>query len=130
MAALSLQHYGDPEAFITRLSGTHRYILDYLVEEVLEIQTPELQSFLLHTSVLERLSGPLCTAVMGPSLREGLEAQSILEKPYQANLSVVPLDDYRTWYRYHRLFRDLLRARAQVMLGDAIPSLHLKASQR
>ena len=129
MAALSLQHYGDPEAFITRLSGTHRYILDYLVEEVLEVQTPELQSFLLHTSVLERLSGPLCAAVKGPSLREGLEAQSILEKLDQANLFVVPLDDYRTWYRYHRLFRDLLRARAQVMLGDAIPSLHLKASQ-
>ena len=129
MAALSLQRHEDPEAFITRLSGTHRYILDYLVEEVLEAQTPELQSFLLHTSVLERLSGPLCAAVMGQSLREGLEAQPVLEQLAQANLFVVPLDDYRTWYRYHRLFKDLLRARAHVMLGDAIPSLHLKASQ-
>jgi LuxR family transcriptional regulator, maltose regulon positive regulatory protein len=93
---------------VAAFSGSHRYVLDYLTDEVLEGQTDHVREFLLETSVLERLSGGLCDAVTG---RTG--GQVMLEQLEQANLVLVPLDEVRGWWRYHPLFADLLRARLQ-----------------
>ena len=108
LAALSLRGQADAAAFVAAFTGSHRYVLDYLGEEVLEGQTEQLQTFLLETSVLERLSGELCDAVTG---RTG--SQALLEQVEQAGLFLLPLDEVRGWWRYHRLFADLLRARLQ-----------------
>ena len=89
-------------------SGSHRYVLDYLTEEVLERQPEPVRAFLLETSVLDRLSGPLCDAVTGRT-----DGQAMLEAIERANLFLVPLDEVRGWWRYHQLFADLLRARLQ-----------------
>jgi LuxR family maltose regulon positive regulatory protein len=91
-----------------QVTGSHRYVLDYLAEEALEHQSEQARTFLLETSVLERLSGPLCDAVTG---RPG--SQALLEEAERAGLFVVPLDEVRGWWRYHHLFADLLRARLQ-----------------
>ena len=127
--------------FVQAFTGSHRYILDYLVEEVLEQQPPALQEFLLKTSILERLSGPLCDAVTGnqgtrepgappdPLTRRFPDSQSILEHLEAANLFIVPLDDERRWYRYHRLFSDLLRKRLWQTLPELVPALHRRASE-
>src|SRR5262249_3824147 len=93
LAALSLQGRSDVSAFLTAFSGSHRYVLDYLSDEVLARQDASVQQFLLHTSVLERLSGPLCDAVTG---QQG--SQTMLETLERANLFVVALDDERRWY--------------------------------
>ena len=98
----------DAAAFVAAFTGSHRYVLDYLAEEVLEGQDEQLRTFLLETSVLERLSGPLCDAVTG---REG--SQALLEEAERAGLFLIPLDEVRGWWRYHHLFADLLRARLQ-----------------
>ena len=108
LAALSLQGQADPTGFVAAFSGSHRYILDYLTDEVLDGQTDQVREFLLETSVLERLSGGLCDAVTG---RTG--GQVMLERVERANLFLVPLDEVRGWWRYHHLFADLLRARLQ-----------------
>ncbi len=106
--------------FIKALTGSHRFILDYLVEEVLDQQSPDLQTFLLKTSVLERLTAPLCDAVAGID-----DSQAILAHLEQANLFLVPLDDERRWYRYHHLFADLLKVRLeQHSTTQEIASLH------
>ena len=105
-AALSLQGRPDPAAFIQALAGSQRYVMDFLVEEVLQRQPEAIQSFLLATAILDRLCGPLCDAVTGRT--DGQETLAWLEK---ANLFIVPLDDQRQWYRYHRLFSDVLRQR-------------------
>lgn len=137
MAALSLKHHQDPVAFVTQLSGTDRYILDYLVEEVLMGQPAEVQAFLLRTSILERLTASLCKAVwgaeegttyIGDAICDPGDAQCFLMHLERGNLFLVPLDSERRWYRYHRLFVDLLRARAKQVLGEAIDVLHLRAS--
>jgi LuxR family maltose regulon positive regulatory protein len=143
MAALSMRNRDDVNGFIEGFSGTHRYILDYLLEEVLNGQPPEAQRFLLCTSILERMTAPLCDAVLtdnGGAKREngdrstGLESlfsgpsASILEYLERANLFLVPLDDERHWYRYHHLFADLLRARLKQSLPELVPQLHLSAS--
>jgi LuxR family maltose regulon positive regulatory protein len=107
MAAISLQGAADPGAFIQSFSGSNRYILDYLVEEVLGDQPEAVQTFLLKTSVLNRLCGPLCAALTGE-----VNSQEILEGLERLNLFIIPLDEERTWYRYHQLFLDLLRKRA------------------
>jgi LuxR family maltose regulon positive regulatory protein len=104
MAALSLRSSGDTERLLQSFTGSHRYVLDYLVEEVFQQQDADVQSFLLKTSILNRLTSGLCDAVTGRS--DGHETLRGLE---QANLFVVSLDESRTWYRYHRLFADLLR---------------------
>ena len=119
MAALSMRDRQDVSGFVAGFSGTNRYILDYLLEEVLAGQPPEIQRFLLYTSVLERLSAPLCDAVLsgdavlpapaGPPISS--PSAAVLARLEQANLFLVPLDDERIWYRYHHLFADLLRAR-------------------
>lgn len=107
MAAISLRSATDPAGFIQSFSGSHRFILDYLVEEVLQDQPEEVQTFLLKTSVLNRLAGPLCDVVAGLQ-----DSQEILERLERHNLFIIPLDEERVWYRYHQLFLDLLRKRA------------------
>jgi len=104
LAALSMRGRSDINAFIANFTGSHQYILDYLAQEVFEHQSPAVQTFLLKTSILTRLTGPLCNAVTGDS-----NGQEMLEQLTGANLFVLALDDQRQWYRYHRLFADLLR---------------------
>jgi LuxR family maltose regulon positive regulatory protein len=123
LAALSLQGRGDVAAFVEGFSGSHRYVLDYLTEEVLARQPDHLVGFLLETSTLERLSGPLCDAVTGR--RDG---QALLEQVERANLFLQPLDEERRWWRYHRLFADLLRARLQQQRPERVPELHRAAA--
>ncbi len=107
LAALSLYGHDDPAAFVGALTGSHRYIIDYLVDEVLTHQPPALRDFLVQTSILDRLCAPLCAAVL-PSISPP-EAQAVLEKLDRSNLFLMPLDDQRRWYRYHHLFADSLR---------------------
>ena len=123
MAALSLQTHADTTAFITAFSGSNRYILDYLTEEVIEQQPPEIQEFLLKTAVLPRLSAPLCQAIT-----KNARSQQILEQLEAHNLFIIPLDDNREWYRYHALFADLLRNRLQRTHSKQIPALHKRAA--
>ena len=106
LAVLSLQQQSDKHAFVAAFTGDDRYVMDYLLEEVLHRQPPEIQTFLLKTSFLERLSGPLCQAVTAQK-----DCQSILMQLDQSNLFVSSLDNRRYWYRYHPLFADLLRNR-------------------
>ena len=108
LAALSLQGRTDVSAFLAAFSGSHRYVLDYLSDEVLARQPEQVQQFLLHTCLLERLSGPRCDAV---TAQEG--SQAMLEALERANLFVVALDDERRWYRYHHLFAEVLRSHLQ-----------------
>jgi LuxR family maltose regulon positive regulatory protein len=136
LAALSMQgrRPGGISDFVRTFSGSHHYVLDYLVEEVLDRQPEHVQSFLLHTSILERLTGPLCDAVMQVSLGasnppDGTSGQVLLERLEHANLFLAPLDDKRRWYRYHHLFADLLRARLQQYHPNLVAPLHLRASQ-
>jgi LuxR family maltose regulon positive regulatory protein len=123
LAALSLRGHGDIAAFVEGFSGGHRYVLDYLTEEVLARQPEPLRGFLLETSVLERLSGPLCDAVTGRA-----DSQALLEESERANLFLVPLDEVRGWWRYHHLFADLLRARLQLTHPERVPQLHHAAA--
>ncbi|WP_338325880.1 LuxR C-terminal-related transcriptional regulator [Paenibacillus luteus] len=140
LAALSVKGHEDPASFIQSFTGSHRFVMDYLVEEVLQQQSLSIQVFLLRTSILERLSGPLCDAVLcsddkdkrspSPSGQEQLE---FLER---ANLFIVPLDNERQWYRYHHLFADLLRKRLHqnnsFNAGDGVSQvaqLHTRASK-
>jgi LuxR family maltose regulon positive regulatory protein len=108
MAALSMQGHEDATGFIKSFTGSHHFVLDYLVEEVLGQQPESVQTFLLRTSILGRLCGPLCDAVVLDSAVSGQETLEYLER---ANLFLVPLDNERRWYRYHHLFADLLRQR-------------------
>ena len=124
LAALSLRGQDDPAGFVAAFTGSHRYVLDYLAEEVLERQSEQVRAFLLETSVLERLSGPLCDAVTG---REG--SQALLEEAERAGLFLIPLDEVRGWWRYHHLFAGLLRARLQVeQPGRVVTQLHRHAA--
>ena len=124
MAALSMQGRTDVTAFIKAFSGSHRFVLDYLVEEVLDRQSSAIQAFLLKTSILDRLTALLCDVVTDSN-----DSQTILIQLEQANLFLVPLDDERRWYRYHRLFADLLRSRLQQTQADQVPTLHCRASE-
>jgi len=124
LAALSLQGRKDPSDFIKGFKGDNRYIADYLTEEVLSRQPEHLRNFLLQTSILGRLSGPLCDAVTDQ--KNGRQSLNSLEK---ANLFVIPLDDERCWYRYHHLFADLLEQRLRLNQNDLVPELHRRASQ-
>lgn len=123
LAGLSLQNHPNPDRFIATFGGSHRRVLTYLGEEVLAAQSAEVQSFLLQTSILERLSGSLCDAVTGRS-----DGQSMLERLEQANLFVVPLDDESHWYRYYHLFADLLRHRLAHEQAHLLPELHRRAA--
>src|SRR5262249_11422354 len=119
----SLRGREDVAAFVGSFSGDHRYVLDFLAEEVLERQPERVRSFLLETSVLERLCGPLCDAVTG-----GADGQRLLETIGGANLFLVPLDEVRGWWRYHQLFADLLRVRLAQEQPDRVPGLHRAAA--
>ena len=123
LAALSLQGREDASGFIAGFAGDDRYVVDYLVEEVLVRQTEIVRTFLLDTSILERLSGPLCDAVTGVG-----DTKAVLESLDRANLFVVPLDDSRHWYRYHHLFADVLRAHLHDERPDDVAGLHGRAA--
>jgi LuxR family maltose regulon positive regulatory protein len=123
LAALSLRGQADVAGFVAAFTGSHRYILDYLAEEVLERQGEPLRMFLLETSVLERLSGALCDAVTG---RAG--SRALLDQVERAGLFLLPLDEVRGWWRYHHLFADLLRARLQAEQPGRVPHLHRNAA--
>ena len=106
LAAISLQGHPDPTSFITEFTGSHRFVMDYLAEEVLQRQPEHIQEFLLRTSILDRLCGPLCDAVL---LAPSGSGQATLEYLERVNLFIVPLDNQRRWYRYHHLLADLIR---------------------
>ena len=112
------------EEFVEEFTGTHRFVLDYLVEEVLGTQPDEVCTFLLDTSVVDQLTGPLCDALTGRS-----DGQQALETLERQNLFVVPLDDKRRWYRYHHLFADALRARLDVERPGRVGGLHRAAAE-
>jgi LuxR family maltose regulon positive regulatory protein len=133
LAALSLQGQEDASHLIASFTGSHHFVLDYLMEEVLGQQDARVQTFLLHTSLLSRMSGPLCDAVMLDSSASG---QATLQDLERANLFLIPLDNERRWYRYHHLFAELLRLRLQQSISSSpadaqsqVNSLHLRASQ-
>ena len=122
LAALSLRGHADVAGFVAAFTGSHRYVLDYLAEEVLERQSEQVRTFLLETSVLDRLSGPLCDAVGGRA-----DSQALLEQVERAGLFLAPLDEVRGWWRYHQLFADLLRVRLEQEPGRAA-GLHRNAA--
>jgi LuxR family maltose regulon positive regulatory protein len=124
LAALSMRERKDISAFIRSFSGGHRDIFDFLAEEVLERQSEPVQMFLLETSNLDSLSGPLCDAVTGRN-----DGQRMLERLERENLLIVPLDDERVWYRYHHLFADFLRSRLEREQPERVAPLHLRASE-
>lgn len=124
LAGLSLREHGDASGFIRAFTGSHRFVIDYLVEEVLQRQTPEVRSFLLATAVLDRLTGPLCEALTG--VHDGGTMLQALER---GNLFVVSLDATRHWYRYHHMFAEVLLARARQELPGRVPELHRLASE-
>jgi LuxR family maltose regulon positive regulatory protein len=123
LAALSMQGRDDVAGFIAGFAGDDRYVVDYLAEEVLERQPGPVQAFLLQTSILGRLSGPLCDAVTGQG-----GGKAMLAALDRGNLFLVPLDDRRQWYRYHRLFADVLQARLLDEQPGQVPGLHRRAS--
>jgi len=124
LVGLLLQRSADPAEMLEEVRGSQRYILDYLVEEVLEQQSAPVQTFLLRTSILERLCAPLCDAVTGQT-----DSQQLLEELERANVFVVPLDGHRHWYRYHTLFAEALRSRLEQQQADEIDRLHVRASR-
>lgn len=123
LAALSLRGRSDVGGFIARFAGNDRYLVDYLVEEVLAHQPEQVRGFLLQTAVLDRLTGPLCDALTGRD-----DGNGTLEALERGNLFLVPLDDRREWYRYHHLFADVLRARLLAEQPQLVPMLHQRAS--
>ncbi|MGD2207153.1 MAG: LuxR C-terminal-related transcriptional regulator [Anaerolineae bacterium] len=146
LAALSLRGRDDVPAFISAFTGSHRYVLDYLTEEVLNRQSEDVRAFLLQTAILDRLTGPLCDTVRfgrdqspgraegaasssGAAVTERVDSQRVLESLEAANLFIVPLDQDRRWYRYHHLFADLLRHRLLREQPNLEPELHRRASE-
>ena len=143
LLGLSLQARGDVATVLAEISGSHHYIVDYLTEEVLSQQPPDVQHFLLHTALLDRLSAALCDAVLdgtpagrlptaeGAAVDQtgaGRSSQELLEYLERANLFVVPLDMQRRWYRYHQLFAEALRYRLEQLHPELVPILHRRAS--
>jgi len=140
LAAISMQGRKDASGFIQSFAGSHHYVLDYLVEEVLDQQSESIQDFLLQTAILDRLTGPLCDAVRfgmakshgsseGTALTGQGNGQEILEMLEHANLFIVSLDEDRRWYRYHHLFADLLRQRQHQTQPEQVSTLHIRASE-
>jgi LuxR family maltose regulon positive regulatory protein len=130
LAAISLRAHPDTDGFVKSFTGSHKFVLDYLVEEIVQRQSESVQQFLTRTSILERICGSLCEAVV-----RTVEGQSTLEYLERSNLFLIPLDDERRWYRYHHLFAAVLRQRLQcrtAMTGGEEPSaaeLHIRASE-
>lgn len=133
LAALSMQGHEDTSAFIKSFTGSHRFVLDYLAEEVFQKQPEHIQTFLLYTSLLDRMCGALCDAVL---LDPSISGQATLEYLEQSNLFIIPLDNERRWYRYHHLFGDLLRQRLYQSIASStadgetfLAELHMRASR-
>ena len=124
LAGLSMQKQSNLKSFIAEFSGSHRHILDYLSQEVLQQQPEDIRTFLLRTSILERLNGPLCDA-----LTDRIDSDSVLVQLEADNLFIIPLDDERRWYRYHHLFSDLLRSQLTRTQPALIPELHRRAAR-
>jgi LuxR family maltose regulon positive regulatory protein len=124
LAALSMQGREDTVSFIQAFTGSHRFVLDYLIEEVLERQPEHVRNFLLQTAILDRFCAPLCNAVMEQG--DGKEMLDVLERN---NLFLIPLDDKRQWYRYHRLFADILQTRLMETELEHVSTLHRRASE-
>jgi LuxR family maltose regulon positive regulatory protein len=124
LAALSMQGRSDAASFIKSFTGSHHFILDYLVEEVLGRQPEHVRNFLLQTAILDRLSSPLCDAVTGQE-----DGRGMLEALERGNLFVIPLDDQRQWYRYHQLFAEVLQAHLHEAQPDRVSMLHQRASE-
>jgi len=124
LAGLSIRDRKNPADFITALSGSHRHILSYLTEEVLNRQPQAIQDFLLQTSILNALNGDLCNAIT-----ERSDSHLLLEQLFNANLFLIPLDEEQHWYRYHHLFVDMLRDRLNMLQKDKIAGLHRRASR-
>ena len=118
------KQYTNPSRFIANLSGSNRFILNYLTEEVLNQQPPDIQTFLLQTSCLEKLNDDLCNTLTGR-----LDSHVLLERLYNDNLFLIPLDDKQDWYRYHQLFADLLRDLQKSQHKEAAKQLHQRASR-
>ena len=136
MAALSLRDRKDVFSFIEGFSGTNRYIMDYLLEQVMSGQPNEVQQFLLYTSILDRLCAPLCDTLLSyiqsqqPIPNRQFESSfAIIQYLEKKNLFLISLDEERQWFRYHHLFIDLLRSRLQQSQADLIPDLHIKAAE-
>jgi LuxR family maltose regulon positive regulatory protein len=138
LAAVSLQGSNDASSLIRSFTGSHRHVLDYLIEEVLDRQSASVQTFLLQTAILDRLTGPLCDAVRfgsaeppssssGTALTGQEDGQQTLEMLERANLFIVPLDSQRHWYRFHHLFADLLRQRLRLTHPEELAMLHRRA---
>lgn len=123
LAALSMQSRRDTDSFIQSFTGSHRFVLDYLVEEVLQRQPEHIRRFLLQTSILDRLCGSLCNAITTQE-----DGKAMLETLERGNLFVIPLDDRRHWYRYHHLFAEMLRTYLTEEQADLVPTLHRRAS--
>jgi ATP/maltotriose-dependent transcriptional regulator MalT len=123
LAALSLREHPDVDAFLATFTGSHRFVLDYMSEEVLARQPDRVGTFLMQTSILHRLNGPLCDAVTG-----GSDGQAMLEDLERTNLFVISLDEERRWYRLHHLFGEFLRARLRQSHPEVIPELHRRAA--
>ena len=119
-----MQGHQDVSGFIREFAGDHRYIVDYLVEEVLQSQPEPIRRFLLQTAILDRLNGSLCDAVTGQE-----EGNARLEALQRGNFFVIPLDDKRNWYRYHHLFADVLRMHLMAEQPDQVSALHRRASE-
>ena len=124
LAALSLRGREDLSGFVQAFTGSHRFVFDYLMDEVFARQTESVQSFLMQTSILERLNAPLRNALTGRA-----DSQAILEELERNNLFLTALDDERRWYRYHHLFADVLRHRLTEKSPTALIELHLRASE-
>jgi LuxR family maltose regulon positive regulatory protein len=124
LAALSLRERPDPDALLDAFTGTHRYVLDYLTEEVLGRLPDRIRAFLLHNSVLDRMTAPLCNTVTGDT-----DGQDMLERLERINLFVVPLDEHRRWYRFHQLFAEALRAHLRRVEAERVPDLHGRAAE-
>ena len=129
LAALSMQSSKDIHGFVSAFTGSHHYVMDYLVEEVLGLQPKKVGDFLMQTSILDHMCGPLCESVINANPEEPVDGQVMLEALERMNLFVIPLDDERRWYRYHPLFADVLRKRLEQQKPHLPPRLHLRASQ-
>jgi LuxR family maltose regulon positive regulatory protein len=128
LAALSMRSSKDIHSFVSAFTGSHHYVMDYLVEEVLGLQPKKVCDFLMQTSILDQMCGPLCESVIDADPEEPVDGQAMLEALERMNLFVIPLDDERCWYRYHHLFADVLRKRLEQHYPGSLPRLHQRAS--
>jgi LuxR family transcriptional regulator, maltose regulon positive regulatory protein len=129
LAALSMQNCKDIHGFVSAFTGSHHYVMDYLVEEVLRLQPKKVGAFLMQTSTLDHMCGPLCESVINVDPEERVDGQAMLEALEKMNLFVIPLDDERRWYRYHHLFADVLKKHLEQQYPQLVTVLRRRASQ-